>query len=502
MEQQQDELFQLIKALSKSEKKFFTQYVNIYEKGASPIYLKLFDFLNEETQYDEENIFRKFRDQNFKKNYPVTKHYLKNLIVKTLRHSDLTVREDRDLTVFVLDVKRLMVKGLFSMAKKMIEKLKSEAQEDEKFHDVLQLIAMQRGLITMGYYKYQPAINLDALDEEEETVLEKMKQLRQVMNSNIQLYSLMHYELSAIPEEVLKQIHLLGKKKYLQDFDLLTSVKAKHTYLHFWALYYDALGEPQKYLEFARKKLAFIETEKLPAGAAVNWLILAHNHCLSAEILSKDFSGFEQHIKELEKLSLQSPFHDAERFQTISLFSLLYYIKNYDEKKLEHYISYSLEGIARLSPFLRKAFIYTLRTTISYAYLKLRKLDDCWREISDLMTLTNGESRKDLVGHVKIINLMLRFEMKEYNYVSSLLKNTYRFFMHYLFTTPVHKFMIGYLKEALKTRDEKSLAELNKSYLLILERLRFDPKEADMALVIMVEDYLKNIHTTTGKLPL
>src|ERR1700722_8387398 len=121
--EQQDELFQLINALSKSEKKFFTQYVNIYEKGSSPIYLKLFEFLNDEESYDEEKIFKKFRDQTFRKNYPVTKHYLKNLIIKTLRHSEITAREDRDLGVYVLDIKRLMAKGLFPMAKKMIEKL-------------------------------------------------------------------------------------------------------------------------------------------------------------------------------------------------------------------------------------------------------------------------------------------------------------------------------------------------------------------------------------------
>ena len=103
--EQPDDLYHLIRTLNKSEKKFFTQYVNIYEKGSNPIYLQLFDFLNLEPVYNEERIFKKFKDPNFKKNYPVTKHYLKNLIIKTLRHSELTVREDRDLTVYILDVK-------------------------------------------------------------------------------------------------------------------------------------------------------------------------------------------------------------------------------------------------------------------------------------------------------------------------------------------------------------------------------------------------------------
>ena len=187
--EQPDDLYQLIRSLNKSEKKFFTQYVNIYEKGSSPIYLQLFDFLNLEPVYSEERIFKKFKDPNFKKNYPVTKHYLKNLIIKTLRHSELTVREDRDLTVYILDVKRLMAKGLFPMAKKMIEKLKEEAYEEEKLNDVIHLIAMQRGLISMGYYRHEPEVNLDSLDVEEEKLMEMIRQLRNIMNCSIKLHS-------------------------------------------------------------------------------------------------------------------------------------------------------------------------------------------------------------------------------------------------------------------------------------------------------------------------
>lgn len=87
MEQQQDELFQLIKALNKSEKKFFTQYVNLYEKGSSPMYLQVFDFFNLEESYDEEKLFKKFRDPLFKKNYAVTRRteFQKNIVKTELK---------------------------------------------------------------------------------------------------------------------------------------------------------------------------------------------------------------------------------------------------------------------------------------------------------------------------------------------------------------------------------------------------------------------------------
>lgn len=491
MAEQHDELFQLIKALSKSEKKFFTQYVNIYEKGSSPIYLQLFDFLNNEPTYSEQRIFKKFHDAGFRKNFAVTKHYLKNLIVKTLRHSELTVREDRDLMVYILDIKRLMAKGLFPMAKKMIEKLKAEAYEEEKLNDILQLIAMQRGLISMGYYRYEPEVNLDALDIEEEKLIETIRQLRTVMNCSIKLFGRINYDANVSPADNAAEIKELGKKISVYRYEDLYSAKARHTYLQFWAMYHSALGDYKKYQEWADKKLNFVQNEPHPK-TVTNWLVLGYNHCLASSLLTNSVQGFEERLKLLEGMDLQSNFHDADRFQTVGIYGLLYYMRQNNTKKIEQYIEYCEDGLDRLAPFIGKAFNYILRTNVAYAYLKLGKLDECTIRINDLMSLTNGETRRDYVGNVKIINLMLRYEMKEYHYLGYLLKNTYRFFITYLHASPVHKFIIGYMKDALKTKDQKSLDALNKTALAQLHELRFHPTEADMSLVDLMEDYLRS----------
>lgn len=488
---QQDELFLLIKSLSKNEKKFFTQYVNLYEKRSNPIYLQLFNFLNARETYSEAEVFKKFRDKTFQKNYAVTRHYLKNLIIKTLRHSELTVREEHDLTVYVLDIKRLMAKGLFGMAKKMIEKLKTDAYADEKFYDVIQLISMQRGLVSMGYYRYEPDITLDKLDEEEELLLEKIKELRRVMNSVIKLYSLMHYELNTLPDEVVKRINELSIQEVLQEPEKLKSAKAIHSAMQFQALYHCSLGNYPQYKQWATRKLKFTQTTTGAHSAAVNWQILSYNHCLGAAFLTKDFDGFEPYIQQLESMELQSAFHDAERFQTVSIYGLLYQLHFNNPERIQHYITYSLSGMERLQPFLRKAFIYTLRTLIAYAYLRTGKKDECLTDVNELLALTNGETRKDYLGHVKIINLMLRYEMKEDLYLSYLLKNTYRYFSNYVYTTPVHQLVIAYLKEALKTKTRREFDKLNDTYRQLLSKTRFNPSEADMALAMMVEDYIR-----------
>lgn len=490
--EQQDELFQMIKSLSKSEKKFFTQYVNIYEKGSSPIYLQLFDFLNTEPVYNEERIFKKFRGvSQFEKNFAVTRHYLKQMIIKTLRHSELTVREDRDLMVYILDIKRLMAKGLFPMAKKMIEKLKVEAYEEEKLNDILQLIAMQRGLIAMGYYRHEPDTNLDTLDVEEEELMETIRQLRNVMNCSIKLFSRINYEANVTPEDNAAEIKTLGKKINVYKYEELKSAKARHTYLQFWAMYHCALGEYKEYKKWADRKLDFVQNGSHPK-TVTNWLVLGYNHCLAASLLTNEFANFEERLKLLEGMDLQSQFHDADRFQTVAIYGLLYYMRQNNVKKLAQYIEYCQDGLDRLAPFIGKAYNYILRINVAYAYLKLGKLDECVTEVNELMSLTNGDTRRDYVGNLKIINLMLRYEMKEYHYLSYLLKNTYRFFMTYLHTSPVHKFVISYMKDALKTKDQKSLDALNKTALQELRDLRFNPKEADISLVGLMEDYLSS----------
>ncbi|MFN8286804.1 MAG: hypothetical protein U0V74_08635 [Chitinophagales bacterium] len=488
--EQQDDLFLLVKSLNKSEKKFFTQYVNLYEKGASPIYLQVFNFLNDEERYDEERLFKKFRDQKFRKNYPVTKHYLKNLIIKTMRHSELTVREDKDITVQVLDIKRLMAKGLLPMAKRMIEKLKEEAIQAEKLNDLLQLITMQRGLIAIGYYRHEPHITLDTLDAEEDLLIEKIKQLRQLMNANIKLHSMMHFEIDNVPAEVKREVEQLVKNNYLQNYDEMKSAKARHTFLEFWTLYYCALGDYKKYYEYAQKKLDFVRHEKLPPTVS-NWLVIAYNHYMAASLLTGNFSEFEKNLTFLEQMHLHSHFHDADRFQTVSIYALLYYIRQGDEERIRRYIQYSKDGLENHAPFVHKSFVYSLRATIAYAYLRLKQYDDCLKEVNELLSVTHGETRRDYVGLVRIINLMLRYEMKELGYLANLLKSTYRFFVNYLYTSPVHQFAMSYMKDAIRLTDSRKRAELNATYREKLEQLRYNPAEADFIIVMMMTDYLR-----------
>ena len=77
-----DELFLLIKALTPSEKRYFKVEVVAREKGANTAYFKLFDAIDRQEEYDEEELLRKHADEKFARHFAMAKKYLfENLLL-------------------------------------------------------------------------------------------------------------------------------------------------------------------------------------------------------------------------------------------------------------------------------------------------------------------------------------------------------------------------------------------------------------------------------------
>ena len=79
-----DDLFQLIKSMSKSEKGYFKKFASKHTIGEKNIYVKLFDAMDRIDEYNELLIKKKFAGEKFADKLYSTKNYLFNLILKAL----------------------------------------------------------------------------------------------------------------------------------------------------------------------------------------------------------------------------------------------------------------------------------------------------------------------------------------------------------------------------------------------------------------------------------
>ncbi len=86
-----NELFDLVKSLTKSEKRFFKLSSSL--QSGEKNYLKIFDVIDKQNEYNENAIKDQFAGETFIKHFPSEKNHLYKLILKSLRsyHSDNSI---------------------------------------------------------------------------------------------------------------------------------------------------------------------------------------------------------------------------------------------------------------------------------------------------------------------------------------------------------------------------------------------------------------------------
>jgi len=137
-------IFHLIKSLSKSEKRYFK--TSLGEKAINKNYAKLFKIIDRQSEYDENEIRKVFKDEKFVKQLHVTKIYLTGLILKSLRnyHSDKSINSK--LNNFLFDIELLFEKELYDLAYYRIKKAEVLALDYERLPYLLEILTWKRKL--------------------------------------------------------------------------------------------------------------------------------------------------------------------------------------------------------------------------------------------------------------------------------------------------------------------------------------------------------------------
>lgn len=115
-----DNLFQLIQAMSASEKRYFKRHY-ASEKSTTT---ELFDFINKMKSYDEEEVKNNFGSSKVSKNLKVYKVQLTDLILKSLisYHSKKSIRSK--IRIGLEEIELLLTKQLYTLAQTRVKKIK------------------------------------------------------------------------------------------------------------------------------------------------------------------------------------------------------------------------------------------------------------------------------------------------------------------------------------------------------------------------------------------
>ncbi len=123
------DLYDLIHSLTKSEKRYFK--LQSQRQGAEGNYLRIFDILEKQPVFDEKALREQFDEATFLNQLHVTKNYLREKILDSLRSFYSRMSRDATVKELLRNVEILFLKELFDQANDELQRAESLANEYE-----------------------------------------------------------------------------------------------------------------------------------------------------------------------------------------------------------------------------------------------------------------------------------------------------------------------------------------------------------------------------------
>ncbi len=145
-----EQLFRLIKSLSKTEKGYFKKFSSLHIMGEKNNYVKLFDAIDQMREYDEEKVKEKLSGERFIKRLSSEKVYLNNLILKSMTAFHSSRSMDAQLHDRIRQIGFLFSKGLHEHGNKLLTKTILLAKKYDKPLVLLELATKQIDYMRSG----------------------------------------------------------------------------------------------------------------------------------------------------------------------------------------------------------------------------------------------------------------------------------------------------------------------------------------------------------------
>lgn len=462
MKTSSSDLFYLIKSMSKTEKGYFKKLANM-TKGEK-VYLKLFDAIDAQNNYDEIKIKDKFKAEQFVKQFSVAKNNLYTQILKSLNQSSMSANTMFQLKASANYAEILFNKGLLSQALKLIGKLKRQAGEIEEFDVYLQFLDLEKSILLKRFDENEDS--LDDIYNVELDILEKRRNFilyQKLFNRSY--YLITKYGHVRDKKEEKKYLEILNSK-IMKNENLALSVMAKIHYNEVFFYYYvsklqfnDALKCTTRCLELIEKNRAFLTAH------LEKYLSLYQNHILQHFYLG-NFQEVEVHSHKLKSIIYDKRFNIPERVKISSLGKLLCitfvsFISSANFEESEKAFVESKELIENYESQLDNSIRIILFNQSAYYNFIIENYPEALKWINKLLNDAELKFFVEIICNARWFELLIHYELDNLEHIDNMLKTNKRYLNKKEKMYGVEKLMIKFFSEIVSSKDVNKKALFN-----------------------------------------
>ena len=446
--EQKDNLFVLVKSLSKSEKRQFKLYVGRLGVNEDSKFLTLFNILDKLSVYDEAIILKKGIVK--KQQLSNLKAHLYKQILISLRlnpsHQDIRiqVREQLDFATI------LYHKGLYKQSLKILDKAKGLAIANEEKNIAYEIVELEK-VIESQYITRSLNNRADEL-----TIQAKELSLQNVLASKLSNLSLQLYGVFLKTGYIKNDEEHKIIEKYFNDrlpkYDINKLGFREKLWLYKSYLWYSFLTvDFLSCYKYASKWVNLFYKNKDMIVLNPVFFLRGNHYLLEALYHLGHYEKFKETLHKLENVTKEKKFPIDDNVDGLTFLYI------YNNKFNLHFIEGSFnEGLLLIDEVLEKLKTYQNRIDMHHVMVFYYKIASMYFGVGDnkkciyyLEKIINNKSlqmREDLMCFSRILNLVAHYEAGlDYN-LDVLIRSTYKFLIKMEDLHEVQKEFIKFLR--------------------------------------------------------
>lgn len=451
-----DKTFSLLKSLNKSEKRFFKIYSSRHVIGKANNYVQLFDAMDKQQTYDEQQIKNKFANEKFVKRMPVAKAYLYDLILKSMS----AYQQNNPATQLYNNLKQiqfLFSKKLYQQTEQLLSKTKKIAQEQDQVELMPEIMRWQKKLMDLNDYNISKA-DLDSFCEEETEWIDNLELINKFWKLQSELY-IQHNNTGILKnEQELKVLEGVFSERIMQLPNYKLPFRAKLLKNKIYATYFFQIKDFQSSYNYVTEMISLLE-EQTPKNSFYNKeYVQAINNLLNlTEVLSLN-EAYKENLAKLKKL-----YHGIESYKTETIKAHI--VEAFHYHSMNFILKYGLyqEGLAQqklmkedLGKYNRNISASGKTTLYFFAFqinFNVENFEKAYSYLHQIKAFETKNNRADIVDFCNILLPLTAYELNDYNLLKKDLKNLYSHLLVKENKTSFESFVLKTIKQLPKFSD-------------------------------------------------
>ncbi|MBI2268875.1 MAG: hypothetical protein HYU69_00800 [Bacteroidetes bacterium] len=414
-----DDLFILIKSLTPVEKRYFKVFSTIHsensDKSPDKKYIILFNAIDRLKIYDEKKLKANLKDNTLKKHLKVFKSYVSEAILKSLGKYHSTDSIEIILAQKLQQTEILIGKGLHTMALKIVKRFLKMAIEHEKTIYVMLFMMREWELVVLSE-------EVNKLKVGAEQGLSEIFNCLNTYKDELEYKQLMHRVWPLLKMKNENDNELKSKFKRVVAHPLIQNFRTENFSYESIKSYYLIItaatrisGDLENSYLFRKKYVEFIESDKLKMpNRVLDYLRSVHNLLIIIDKLKK-FDEFEACLKKVNKFmdELNSKYKTNQvliQYLSHNILSVKHYIRMHNYERALAIAGDTERSMKNITlPDTSTQILFHYYAVLINFYLSDFRL--ALKHLNKLLSYDNSWIKQDLIHSVRIIFLIVYYEL-------------------------------------------------------------------------------------------